>query len=444
MYDQKFERTVRQKMDGLQFSPSGSVWSNIDKAIAGQRRRRRGVMVFLLPLLLLSGATGAFIFAARESGTSMGIPGSKMPAIPEGMRSASARTPDKKLMGPDEASPQKGGKTDQVIAATTGAGRTPHVPAYARPVQEGKVVAAGKGQVNEGPAEAPSAWTAWMYSPGLASLRRGGQVTAGKLATKTAVIAVDKIQRTRRPWEAGFTAGGGYSRLNTLKVQAPSATGTFFSTNGTPTVFSTPNAAGKHFISDVRPGAAFYAGIVLQKPIFPRLAIVLGMNLHYYSNRITTGQQVVTYVPAAQSGITPTVTPAALLATPQYAPGDEHVVVNKYYFLEAPVGLQWRVNRSPVLPLFLTAGGALTRLMGSNALFFDPHSGVYLKDAQVVEKNAVNLFGSLMAGLPIHGVKIQAGPEVEYGLSPLINSQSLGVQHLFYGGIRLVVLPGAR
>jgi len=48
-------------MDGLQFSPSGSVWSNIDKAIAGQRRRRRGVMVFLLPLLLLSGATGAYL-----------------------------------------------------------------------------------------------------------------------------------------------------------------------------------------------------------------------------------------------------------------------------------------------------------------------------------------------------------------------------------------------
>jgi len=427
MYDHKFERTVRQKMDGLQFSPSGSVWSNIDKAIAGQRRRRRGVMVFLLPLLLLSGATGAFIFAARESGTNTGIPGSKMPAIPEGMRSASARTsgtPDKKVV-------------------EAGAGTTSHERAYAGPVKEGNVVVAGKGQVDEVPAEAPAAWASWMYSPGLATLRRGGQVAAGKLAMKTAVIAVDKIQRTRRPWEAGFTAGGGYSRLNSVNVQAPSAPGTF-SAYGTPTVFSTPNAAGKHFISDVRPGAAFYAGIVLQKPIFARLAIVLGMNLHYYSNRITTGQQVVTYVPATQSGITPTVTPAALLATPQYAPGDEHVIVNKYYFLEAPVGLQWRVNRSPMLPLFLTAGAALTRLMGSNALFYDPHSGVYLKDAQVVEKNAVNLFGSLMVGLPLHGVKIQAGPEVEYGLSPLINSQSLGVQHLFYGGIRLVVLPGAR
>src|SRR5580658_9763144 len=92
MYDHKFERSVRQRMDGLEFSPSGSVWSNIDKAIAGQRRRVG--MVFLrrmaLPLLLLAGSAGAFFFAARERAATVGIPGSRMPAVPEGVRHAGA------------------------------------------------------------------------------------------------------------------------------------------------------------------------------------------------------------------------------------------------------------------------------------------------------------------------------------------------------------------
>jgi hypothetical protein len=279
----------------------------------------------------------------------------------------------------------------------------------------------------------------WIYNPGMAMLRRGGQVEAGRLATKKAVIALNTIQRVRRPWEAGFSAGGGYSRLNTVSIPSPSP-----ASSGLYAVASYPSSAlaGKHFVSDIRPDASFYAGILLQKPVSARLAIVLGLDLHYYSNRITTGQQVVTYVPASISGITPTVMPAALQTQALYVPGDEHVVINKYYFLEAPVGLQWRVNKSPILPLFLEGGASLNRLMGSNALFFDPHSGVYLKDAEVVEKTGVNLFASLMVGLPFHGVRIQAGPEAEYGLSSLTDNKGLGDQHFFYGGVRLVVLPG--
>jgi hypothetical protein len=270
-------------------------------------------------------------------------------------------------------------------------------------------------------------------------IRQGGQVQAGKLVTKKATVAVNAIQRVRRPWEAGFSGGGGYSRLYTENVPSsgPAATGLFALSS-----YSASSNVGKHFVSDVRPGASFYAGIRLQKPVSARLAIVLGMDLHYYSSRITTGQQVVTYVPASVSGITPTVVPAALQATPLYVPGDEQVITNKYYFLEAPVGLQWRINRSPMLPMFLEGGASVARLMGSNALYYDPHSGVYLKDAQVVEKTELNLFASLMVGLPFHGVRIQAGPEAEYGLTPLVDNNELGAQHLFYGGVRLVVLPG--
>ncbi|HXB09630.1 MAG TPA: hypothetical protein VNW04_21035, partial [Puia sp.] len=57
MYDRKFEKGVRQKMEGLEFAPPESVWANIEKAVAG-RRRRGGFFFwrFALPGLLLLGA----------------------------------------------------------------------------------------------------------------------------------------------------------------------------------------------------------------------------------------------------------------------------------------------------------------------------------------------------------------------------------------------------
>jgi hypothetical protein len=444
MYDHRFERTVRQKMDGLEFSPSGSIWSNIDRTIAGQRRRVG--MVFLarmaLPLLLLAGAAGAFFFAARERAGIVEIPGSRMPAVPEGVRSAVSAAGGAHTSAAGGAHTSAAGGAEEFDPKKV-AGYAVRTAKHTQTLRELPDVAGEEkenlqisGKQDIGDASAIPA--VWIYTPDLSMLRQGVQVQAGKLVTKKANVAVNTIQKVRRPWEAGFSGGGGYSRLNTVSVpSAPLSNSALF---GLPS-YSSSNNAGKHFISDVRPGASFYAGIQLQKPVAARLAIVLGMDLHFYSNRITTGQQVVTYVPASASGITPTVAPAALQATPLYVPGDEHVVTNKYYFLEAPVGLQWRVNRSPMLPLFLKGGASLARLMGSNAMFYDPHSGVYLRDDQVVEKTELNLFASLMVGLPFHGVRIQAGPEAEYGLTPLINNVAFGSQHLFYGGIRLVVLP---
>jgi hypothetical protein len=82
--------------------------------------------------------------------------------------------------------------------------------------------------------------------------------------------------------------------------------------------------------------------------------------------------------------------------------------------------------------------------MGANALFYNPMTGLYLKNENVLNKTQLDLSSSLLVGLPFHGIRIQAGPQVQYGLTPLINSQGLGDQHFFYTGIRLVILPGRK
>src|SRR5258708_23255558 len=192
--------------------------------------------------------------------------------------------------------------------------------------------------------------------------------------------------------------------------------------------------------STLFPYTTLFRSIYLQKPLSSRWTLSLGMNLHYYSTRITIGEPVNTYVPVTVSLIAPTVAPSAQSST-AYIAGDNQVFTNHYYFLELPVNIQYRLNKSHLLPLFLQGGFSLARLMGSDALFYNTHSGVYYKDPSVLQKTQFNVSSALMVGLPFHGIKIQLGPEVQYELTPLINNHTQGDQHFLYTGLRVVIIP---
>ena len=167
------------------------------------------------------------------------------------------------------------------------------------------------------------------------------------------------------------------------------------------------------------------------------------MMVHYYSSRITIGQQVVTYVQSSASFLNPTA-PAALASAAVYSAGDRQVYTNKYYFLELPLNLQWKVNQNRLLPLFLEGGFSVSRLMSANALLYDSETGVYSKQGNDINKTQLYVSSALMAGLPIHGLHVEVGPQVQYGLTPIVDGHSLGDQHFFYAGIKLVVIPGKK
>jgi hypothetical protein len=260
------------------------------------------------------------------------------------------------------------------------------------------------------------------------------------LNIKKAAIAVAGLQKKVRPWEAGFVAGGGISRLNRLNsAQAAAAlsftAASFYRING--------SSQGNAYISDVRSDAAFSGGVYLQKAITDRWTFNTGMTLHYYSSGITIGQQVNTYVQASASFLNP----SALATVPSaavYSAGNRQSFTNKYYFLELPLNMQWRVNKSHLLPLFLEGGFSLARLMSANALLYDSETGVYSKQGNQINKTQLYVSTALMAGLPLHGLHIEVGPQVQYGLTPIVDGHSLGDQHFFYAGIRLVVIPGKK
>ena len=203
------------------------------------------------------------------------------------------------------------------------------------------------------------------------------------------------------------------------------------------------SSQGNAYISDTRSDAAFSGGVYLQKAIADRWIFNTGMTLHYYSSGITIGQQVNTYVQASASFLNP----SALATVPSaavYSAGDRQSYTNRYYFLELPLNMQWQVNKSHLLPLFLEGGFSLARLMSANALLYDSETGVYSKQGNQINKTQLYLSTAFMAGLPLHGLHVEVGPQVQYGLTPIVDGHSLGDQHFFYAGIKLVIIPGKK
>ncbi|HVS95986.1 MAG TPA: hypothetical protein VHE54_05850 [Puia sp.] len=278
-----------------------------------------------------------------------------------------------------------------------------------------------------------------QYLPRLEDQRLSYGVSARALRAETGMVQLKNLSRPRRPWEAGFVAGGGIDRLNRLDASRAIANvsylaSSFYSLN--------QSAVNKNSISDVRPDASFFAGVYLQKAVSSRWTFNTGLDLHYYSVRMSVGQQLDTYVPASASLLAP----VAFAAAPQtlYTVGNRQTYTNRYYLLELPVAMQYRINRSRMLPIFVEGGALLSRVMGANALFYNPATGLYVKSEDELNKTQVDLSSSLLVGLPVHGIRILAGPQVQYGLTPLINSRGLGDQHFLFMGVRLVVLPGRK
>jgi hypothetical protein len=517
MHDPKFENEVQQKMAELEFSPSESVWANVEKAM--NSRRRRGMFYFwrlALPALLLLAGGGYYYFTRTEGHSATpnmtattSAASAKAPTPVNAAASTPAPTPVSAPAPASVSTPAlaSAGKTtpshnpdtypasndnsnkgttisSTLTAAGTGTHRThsrnpfaasanrhpnrviaqtgskPTEPedrfaataAAGKPVAETTLPPAGLPPAAASPAAANDPVIAYdgvskthpVYST-LANQRSSAAIHTGKLASQNAAAAIKAIQSPRRPWEAAFVGGGGISSLHQVQLsnyslnQYDPATAAYSNT-GITTNAATPT---KQYISTVGPGASFWAGIQAQKALSARWGFSLGLNLHYYSNRVHIGQQVSSYTPVAASLLTSSAV-APIQSYPYYSAGNDQAYTNRYYFLELPVAIEWKINNSKLLPLFLDGGVSVGYLMGSSAVYYNTHSGVYYKDGGVANKVQVNLSTALMVGLPIRGLRVQVGPQIQYGLSPLLNKELTGEQHIFYGGIRFVVFPGKK
>lgn len=281
------------------------------------------------------------------------------------------------------------------------------------------------------------------FNPSLATLDKSKRsIFASELKAKTTTTITP--QKPKRPWEAAFVGGAGISALHQMQISNYSIANDLPASNFTANASVTQTVANpsKQYVSTVDPGFSFWAGVQARKQLSKKWAFNAGLGLHYYSTRVKLGYQVTSYNAAASPYFQSTFAP--IQNYPYYSTGDLTTYTNKYYFLELPIGIEYQLNNSRLLPIFLNGGVNVSYLMGSSAVYYNTHSGVYFKDGGVANHTQFNLAGGLMVGLPIKSLRVQVGPQIQYGLTPLLNTSQSGEQHIFYTGLRLVVFPGKK
>jgi len=481
MHDPKFEKAVQRKMEELEFVPSESVWENIEMAVTPRVRRRTVALYwwFLVPGLLLLGAgtmlykgafaprvavntrvgvqpaggsntlgqhpaggSGAATSGAGGLAAGQGSVSTGERAAAGGLDGAGGLATGRGLVNTGERATRQGSRGTEGSGGTGGPDGTEGSGGTDRSIGTGGATNAGKPAVsgNTGVGEGRQPYN---YRPGLISCSVAALGIRGpRLSTGPASTAMTGIKKPDRSWQAGFTGGVGISSFNESlldRITVVSAANTYNAFAQSVSRNASNYGASKNYISNIQPDLSFYAGVFAQKPLSSRWSVSVGLNLHYYSSRIRVGQQVNYSVPSTASLIAVPAALSAIQPYPSYSMGDDQAFINRYYYLEVPASVEWRINRSRVLPLFWRGGIVLSELMGSNALYYNDQSGVYLKDKGVINHTQLSFSSGLMAGLPFRKVRIQAGPEFQYGVTNLLKT-SAGNGHLFYGGLRLAVM----
>ncbi|MBS1662261.1 MAG: outer membrane beta-barrel protein, partial [Bacteroidetes bacterium] len=495
-----FENDVQQKMTELEFTPSAAVWANVEKAL--NKRERRGLPFFwrlALPGLLLLLAGGGYYFftnrttPATETTSATASHSAPVPAANTAPAPAITATSDARTTPAPPAAPAKAPSTASTAAVTPaaaapaasisipGAAKAPirtlseltvkndglsskktrtKAKTTAKPKPEPETAAKTEladasitvdngaasptGPIQSAAAAAPER-THYAYSPSLIGLNKSRSAIRAKQPTPQA-ITLQNLQ-PKYPWEAAFVGGAGVSSLHQMQLSNVSlrasdlpAYNALPSGTGITQMAATPS---KNYVSTVRPGPSFWAGVEAYKQLSSRWGLSIGVDLRYYSNIVHVGQQVNSYTPTSASYFTSSGF-APIQSYPYYSAGDDERYTNRYYFLELPVALEYKLNKSKLMPIFLNGGASLAYLMGSSAVYYNTKSGVYFKDGNVANKMQVSLSTAVMVGLPIHNIRVQVGPQIQYGLTPLLNTEQSGEQHVFYGGIRFVVFPGKK
>jgi len=469
MHDPKFEKAVQQKMHDLEFVPSESVWENIQREVA-PRRRRRALAAFwwwLVPGFVLLG-TGVALY--RHSGSSVGavaVSGARPAAVPEGGSAGGTGANGSPAAGTGSPATGTGfsragggvdpARSDRSIRAAdrlaVGGGRpadrvgtTDRLAGSAAGTERSAGATAGSDGLEEGAVGKSSGRAAYRgYQPGLIScIVASVGIHAPRLYPKPVNTVVSGLPLPKRPWMAGFAGGAGVSSIQESSAGKLVTSASFMSVPG-PYTSLYPNttnytivSSAKRYSSTSKPDLSYWAGVFAEKPLSARWSVDLGLNLHYYSTRLYATQVANNYAPTAATLLTAS---AITYTTSNTAPasGGEQSYTNRYYYLELPVAAQWQVNQSRKVPIFWRGGVVLSYLMASDALYYDDLSGSYYRDNSVARKVQASVASGLMVGLPIRSVRIQVGPEVQYGLTSMLSTGSSS-SHLFYGGMRVALL----
>ncbi len=453
MQENEFEKQVREKMTELGFDPSDSVWSRVEKEINPERKRRRPLFwLFFLSGILLAGA-GYYITGRNGlqqhplSETSKKAQSESATASADENKNRKSGTGHIKIESLQNNSESPNRKTEmanksvpskkQAVSSASGSADENYA---ASPVVSSKTAGNSVATTGDNVNQTHSVSSQDSMKPDLTAVKNKTADSAAITKTKSKPVAASNDStaaktvnsKKKSSWQFGLTAGGGVSNVNQgLFKSASVAVGS----NLSAAVPAGALGGGFYGAPAFHSGFSFGTGTFAKRNLSARFSISGGLEYHYYSNKINTGNQLLN---------TSALPPAWLSnynASAYYQFGNNKVYTNQYHFLQIPFYAGLQLNKNPRHPITWEAGLSPSWLLASSALQFDASNGILYKNSQNLNRFQLNAGTSLLIGIPGKRALWQAGPEIQYGLTGLSNAASGNSQHLLYYGLKVNFIP---
>jgi hypothetical protein len=449
MQDQDFEKQVQEKLDTIRFSPSESVWSGVERRIRKDRRRNDPLFWLFLALgIALTGSLyGLFILLPSKQPMSTAektTADKARPASPVTQNRMRAGAALQKNGGRNNGntsangSPAVPGLSDNSLMApevpeknSAGRRQVPGVTSF--------LVQHPPGLTERGPLEAqPPAIKDLPPIALLAAPQNGGSYeTTPAALTGLQPRAEQKAKSTapapskKKHWYWGIGIATGIS--NTYEEFLNN------SSTGAPNYIYNPSAPVRYYSpSKIKPGFSIDAGLFAERVLCSRFSLKGGLRYHYFSNTIETGAH-------SDSAVTVyTYSTTTFVTNGYYSNGNEKFYTNQYHFIEVPVSLQYRIMQKGKIMLFTDAGVSVGQMIATNALHFDNSTGAYYQKISLFNKTQLSATLGVNAGFYSRRSLIQAGPEVQYGLTNMLAGSSANQRHLFFAGLKMVLTPAKK
>jgi hypothetical protein len=263
-------------------------------------------------------------------------------------------------------------------------------------------------------------------------------------------LPLQRPKRGRWQWgvqtEAGFTGvtqngllGGLFSFLNNsseVNKVADVANAPFQNTVGNGAAVYAPQFPRPiNGPSEITMGPSISIGGFVQRTLSRRFTLSVGVQYAYLSTRTIVGSKVNTSRAVNQANY------SARLVDSYYDANNTEDYTNRYHFIEIPVLLHTKLNKSMRSPITWDLGLSVARMVGTTALHYDGLGGVYYKDNSLFNKTqwvAATGFNIGLFQQSKHPLAI--GPSVRYNMTNMLKKEYNVSQHLWSVGLKATVL----
>ena len=489
MPNNDFEKQLQKKMGELNFTPSDTVWQEVEEQISHRKKRRR--FLLWIPFLFLA-MGGAIWLYYVNNGNSINngdtqIKNLKQPAIstrnpvvsreqPMDRKKADATATNKQstngrmqevhkteesVAGNASQSIKHRMRSDQHIAQRnqTAADKHSSVTKHKKPTSDNtkdiliidadadKAPIVNKEQRNTAIAGDKSVPESNSGNKAPQRVNDSSAVAIAQPADKTKEPVIedkkrdssiaDPVKKTiaaaRKKVEWGVTDNIGLSNVSKNVSGFLSPSRDVYNSYASYTALGNinNNGAGVNKPSPVKTGLAFSLGITARKALGKAWSLFAAVDYSYYSTKISVGQKIdsVSSVNRAGLGMQKDVS--------SYYRADNSAAynyTNQYHFIEIPVGLEKQFGSR--LQFSAIGGITLAAFLSGNMLHYDAQKNIYYKDNSLVNKTKLDFF----AGFDYHlwqkkATSLEIGPRVQYSLTNFLNRELYGSNHLFSAAI---------